>query len=247
MPGVRRRHARPSVGGPDLQQHHRLLLGVGCRQRGTELGSRAKALDVAGDHRGVVVVGKVFDEVAHLEVHLVAARHLAAESNAEMNPLHDGPPVVARLGNHPDLAPPQPRHLRHRLERIGVGVGSEDADVVAATRRPQLRLQRRPLRPDLAEPRREHQRVANPRRTTLVHHRSAHRRRRRDHRQRHRLRHISHRLIDRHRPNRPPLRVHQMPVPHPPPAIHRPPQPSLRLPPVNPPNNRHPIRMKELL
>ena len=132
MAGVRARHPGARLGGPHLERHHRLALGVGGLEGPPELGGVLEPLEVAGDHVGVVVIGEVLDEVRRLEVELVARRHPPAEGHAELGPLHEGTALVPALGHEADAPTPSLRWLGQDLEGVGVGVGAEDPDPVAA-------------------------------------------------------------------------------------------------------------------
>ena len=89
----------PVVGAADLHHHDRLAqLGRvvgGEHQRAPVL----EALDVAGDHADLGLVGEVAAEVGELEVDLVAGRRPVREPDAELLALEHRPALVARLGD----------------------------------------------------------------------------------------------------------------------------------------------------
>ena len=170
MPGVRARHARPRLGAPHLERHHRLALGVGRLQGAPQLGGVLEALEVAGDDGGVVVVGEVLDEVGRFEVELVARRHPAAEGHAELGPLHEGTALVPALGHEPDAAAAPGGRLGEDLEGVGVGVGAEDAHAVAARHLAHLALEGGTGLAHLAEAGREDEHVGHAVLAALLHH-----------------------------------------------------------------------------
>ena len=80
--GMRSRGAHAVIGLAGLQHHHRLA-GAPARRRGArEAGRIAQALDVDAHRIGGGIVDEVFEEVADLQVRLVAQRHAGAEADA---------------------------------------------------------------------------------------------------------------------------------------------------------------------
>ncbi len=169
MAGVRARHARPRLGAPHLERHDGLALGVGGLEGTAQLGGVLEPFEVAGDHGGVVVVGEVLDEVRRLEVELVARRHPPAERHAEFRALDERAALVPALGHEPDAAPAPAGRLGQDLECVGVGVGTEDTDAVAARHLTHLALELGAGRAHLAEARREDQDVGDAVLAALLH------------------------------------------------------------------------------
>ena len=170
VPGVGGGHAGAGRGGPHLEGHHRLALGVGRFQGPAQLGRVAEALEVAGDDGGVVVVGVVLDEVGRFQVELVAGGDPAGEGDAELGALDEGTALVARLGHQADAAAAAGGRLGQDFEGVGVGVGSEDADPVAGRHLAHFTFEGRTLLAHLGETGGEDEDVGHAVLAALLHH-----------------------------------------------------------------------------
>ena len=129
---------------------------IGTAARGGVVGGeRERApvlepLDVGGDHAGVGQVGEVPGEVGELEVDLVAGRRPVVEADAELLGLEDRAPLVARLADQRDL--PAGQVGAERLERVEVGVRSEEVEIAGLDQRGEPGLGRDPVGALLGEP-----------------------------------------------------------------------------------------------
>ncbi len=100
--GVRLRHRRARLGLADLHHHHRLAQPGGVVGREHQRAAVLEALDVAGDHADLGLVGEVAGEVGELEVDLVAGRRPVREPDADLLALEHGPALVSRLRDQRD-------------------------------------------------------------------------------------------------------------------------------------------------
>ena len=113
-----------------------------------------EALDVAGDHADLGLVGEVAREVGELEVDLVAGRRPVREPDADLLALEHGPALVARLRDQRDRRAVEV--VAELLERVEVRVRAEQAHVarLARVRRGAVRASRPRCRSRRSRPRR---------------------------------------------------------------------------------------------
>ncbi len=246
MPGVRGGHARAGLGAAHLERHHGLALGVGGFEGPAQLGGVLEPLEVAGDHGGVVVVGEVLDEVGRFEVELVAGRHPAAEGDAEFGPLDERSALVPALGHEADAAAASRGRFGEDLEGVGVGVGAEDPDPVAARHLAHFALERGAGLAYLAEAGREDEDVGHAVLATLLDHLGHELGAHVDHGQRDLGRDVGDVLVDGDVADGTPLGVHEVPAVTPPFAVGGPQAFGLGVA-VHRTDERHRLGMEELL
>ena len=164
---VRRCRASPRPRARDLHHHDRLAEGKRARRGGHDLAAVLQSLDVAGHHPDPRVLDHVGEEVAQVEVGLVAAvDEIAERESALARELEDRGAEGPALGDEADRS-------RRRLALSGLAegrhhpvegvheaerVGAEEPEAALARERRRLPLERPSLLAHLAESRAEHHR-----------------------------------------------------------------------------------------
>ena len=125
--GVALGHRAALVGAADLHHHDRLLEPRRVVGGEHERAAVLEALDVAGDHPHLGLVGEVAGEVGELEVDLVAGGCPVGEPHPELLALEHRPALVARLRDQRDRRALEV--VAERLERVEVRVRAEQPHV----------------------------------------------------------------------------------------------------------------------